>query len=84
MLALIIFGLRLLRLAVYAEAAVILVLLVAAVLLYAEAGRLYDGCELARAERDQARYTLGAIRHMSDIRHDTVRRMARADERSRP
>lgn len=75
-----IFGLLLLHLAVYAEAAVIVILLVAAAWLYAEAARWYDLCELARAERDGARATLGAMQRMSDIRRDTAGRMARADE----
>jgi hypothetical protein len=82
--ALIIFGLRLLRWAVYVEAAVIVLLLIAGVWVCANANRWYELCQAARAERDDARAMLDALRRMSEIRRRAADRMARAGKRSWP
>lgn len=75
MLALVIFGLRLLRFAVYAEAAVIVVLGLLCIWLFARAVYLVGQYDQALAERDEARATLKAIGRMSEIRVETVARM---------
>ncbi len=82
--ALIIFGLRLLQLAVYVEAVVIVLLLVLSAWLYSEAVRLFDLNEEARDVCADVRRTLRALERMKQIRRDTAERMARAEERSWP
>jgi hypothetical protein len=77
-----IFGLGLLHLIVYAEAAVIVVLAVIAVWLYIEAVRLFDLNEEARGTCAEVHRTLQAIQHMKKLRRETAERMARADEQS--
>ncbi|MGD0453446.1 MAG: hypothetical protein ABSB69_07595 [Solirubrobacteraceae bacterium] len=79
--ALVIFGLRLLQLAVYVEGAVIVVLLLVAVWLYCEAERLFGLYELARDACDDARATLKAIGRMSEIGRLTAERLDRAEGR---
>jgi hypothetical protein len=82
MSALVIFGLRLLRLAVYVEAAVIVALLVVACWMCVEIDRWYELGQSVRAERDEARSTLDALRRMSEIRSEAALRMAHMVDRS--
>jgi hypothetical protein len=81
--ALVIFGLRLLHLAVYAEAVVIVILLLVVAWLYVEVTYYFDLYQEARGACAEARRTLEAVGNMSQIRRDTAERMARADQRRR-
>jgi hypothetical protein len=80
--ALIIFGLGLLRLAVYAEAVVIVILLLIVAWLYVEVTHYFDLYREARGACAGARRALEAVGNQSQIRRDTAERMARADQRS--
>ena len=69
------FALSLLHVAVYAEAAIIvLLLLLLSYVLFRGMLWMCD-CERAEAERDEARQTLHTLRRMSEIRIETVARL---------
>lgn len=71
----VIFATSFLHIAVYAEAAVILLLLGFIGFVWHEATLLMWDCEQAKAERDEARKTLHTLRRMSEIRVETVTRL---------
>lgn len=73
--ALVIFGLRLLRLAVYVEAAVIVALGLLCLWLFVRLAYVYGRYEHVRDERDAARATLNAIRRMGEVSAETVARL---------
>jgi nitrate/nitrite transporter NarK len=68
-------ALSLLNVAVYVEAAVIVVLLVALVVTFLRAVVWMWDCEQAEAECEEARKTLHTLRRMSEIRVEVVSRL---------
>jgi len=79
--ALLIFGLSLLHLAVYAEAVVIVILLLIVAWLYVEVTHYFDLYREARGACAEARRALEVVGNMSQIRRDTAERMACAGQR---
>jgi len=75
--AIFIFAVSLLHLAVYAEATVIVALLLALGFAWFRGTLWMRECEQAEAERNEARKTLNALRRMSEIHTDTVNRLRR-------
>jgi len=73
--ALVVFGLRLLRLAVYVETAVIVVLVVLCAWLFIRLVYVLGRYEQAQDACDEARATLKAVRRMGEIRAETSARM---------
>jgi len=73
--ALILFGLRLLRFAVYAEAVVIAALGLLCLWLFARLVYVLGRYEHVRDERDAARDALKAIRRMGEISGETIARL---------
>jgi hypothetical protein len=71
----VVFALSLLQVAVYAEAAVILVLLLAVGYLLLVWIALTNDCDRAEAERNEARRTLDTLRRMIGIHTDTDTRL---------
>ena len=71
----VIFALSLLQVAVYAEAAVIVLLLLAVGFVLFEVMVWIKDCERAEAERDEARRTLDTLRGMIGIYTDAVTRL---------
>lgn len=71
----VVFALSLLQVTVYAEAAVILVLLLAVGYLLLVWIALTNDCDRAEAERNEARRTLDTLRRMIGIHTDTVSRL---------
>ncbi len=71
----VVFALSLLHVAVYAEAAVILVLLLAVGYLLLVWIALTNDCDRAEAERNEARRTLDTLRRMIGIHTDTDTRL---------
>jgi hypothetical protein len=75
MLAIVILAISLLHVAVYAEAVVIVVLLLAFGYVWFQGTQWMWDCQRAEAERDEARATLYTLRRMSEIHSDTVTRL---------
>lgn len=73
--AIFILSASLLHVAVYAEAVVIVVLLVALGWMVFRGMLWMWDCEQAEAERDEARRTLHTLRRMSEIHAQTVNRL---------
>ena len=71
----VIFALSLLQVVVYAEAAVIVLLLLAVGFVLFEVMVWIKDCERAEAERNEARRTLDTLRRMIGIHTDTVNRL---------
>jgi hypothetical protein len=75
MCASVIFGLDWLHIAVYGEAALIVLLLLALRVLWVEFDDLEASRRRASRERDEAKEMLAVIRRMSEIRVETVMRL---------
>jgi hypothetical protein len=75
MAAFAIFGLNWLHLAVYAEAAIIVTLMLVVAVLRDAIIRLDNRRLRAKRERDEAKDVLNLIRRMSEIRVETLTRM---------
>jgi uncharacterized membrane protein len=73
--ATLVFGLSLLHLAVYTEAAVIVLLLLFGIRVCEANERIAKDRSRARRERDEAQANLRALRRMSEIRVETVTRL---------
>jgi hypothetical protein len=70
-----VFAISLLHLTVYAETAVIVVLLLALGWVLFQGMLWMKDCQRAEAERDEAQRTLQTLRRMSEIRVETVTRL---------
>jgi hypothetical protein len=75
MLATFILAVSLLHVAVYAEAAIIIVLLLALGFVWFQGTQWMRDCEQAEAEHEEARKTVHTLRRMSEIHADTVTRL---------
>ena len=71
----VIFAVSLLQIAVYAEAVVVVVLLLALGFVWFQGTQWMWDCERAEAERDEACRTLDTFRRMNEIHAETINRL---------